>query len=97
MMIKNYSLYSLIKLLPKRVLIDLIAMAYSLIVFDINRFNGILMAFIWVILHPGYLFREHSNVQKIRVVSDDEIMKNMFKGSIALTYYLKGKKRVSEL
>ncbi len=97
MMIKNYSLYSLIKLLPNRVLIDLIAMAYSLIVFDINRFNGILMAFLWVIFHPVYLFREHSKVQKIRVVSDNEIMKNMFKGSIALTYYLKGKKRVSEL
>ena len=97
MMLKNYSLSNLVKLLPGRVIIDLMAMAYSLIVLDINRFNGILAAFFWIVFHPVYILRERAKVQEIRLVSDREIRRNMFDGSIALSYYLRGKKRVSDL
>ncbi|MCH8299185.1 MAG: glycosyltransferase family 2 protein [Candidatus Marinimicrobia bacterium] len=96
MMLKNYSLGSLVKLLPGRVIIDIIAMAYSLIVLDMNRFNGILAAFLWIILHPVYILKERAKVQGIRLVSDREIRRNMFDGSIALSYYLTGGKRVSD-
>ena len=97
MMLKNYSLSNLVKLLPGRVIIDLMAMAYSLIVLDINRFNGILAAFFWIVFHPVYILRERAKVQERRLVSDREIRRNMFDGSIALSYYLRGKKRVSDL
>lgn len=96
MMLKNYSLGNVLKLLPGRVVIDLMAMAYSLIMFDLNRFNGILAAFLWIILHPVYILKERAKVQKLRLVSDKEIRGNMFNGSIALSYYLSGKKRASD-
>lgn len=96
MMLKNYSFSNLVKLLPARVIIDLIAMGYSLIVLDINRFNGILAAFFWIIFHPIYILKERAKVQERRLVSDKEIRLNMFDGSIALSYYLTGKKRVSD-
>lgn len=96
MMLKNYSLGNLIKLLPGRVIIDLMAMVYSLIVLDLNRFNGILAAFFWIILHPVYILKERAKVQERRLVSDKEIRRNMFDGSIALSYYLRGKKRASD-
>lgn len=97
MMFKNYSLGNLLKLLPGRIIIDLMAMVYSLGVLDINRLNGILASYFWVIFHPFYILKERRKVQEGRVVSDEVIMRNMYGGSIALAYYLKGKKRVSEL
>ena len=96
MMLKNYSLGNLAKLLPGRVIIDLMAMAYSLTVLDINRFNGILAAYFWILFHPVYILEGRAKAQEIRLISDREIRRNMFDGSIALSYYLKGKKRVSD-
>jgi len=96
MMLKNYSLSNLVKLFPARVIIDLMAMVYSLIVLDINRFNAILAALFWIILHPVYILKERAKVQERRLVSDKEIRRNMFDGSVALSYYLRGKKRASD-
>ena len=97
MMIKNYSMGTLLKLLPTRIFIELLALGYSLMSADFNRFIGIIAALLWVLTHPVYLLRERKVVQKLRTVSDEEIMKNLYDGSIALSYYLFGKKKVSDL
>ena len=96
MMMKNYSMGYLIKLLPARILIELLALGYSLMSADFNRFIGIIAALLWVLTHPVYLFRQRKVVQKMREVSDKELMKNLYDGSIALSYYLLGKKKVSD-
>lgn len=97
MMIKNYSMRNLIKLLPARIFIELLALGYSLMSADFNRFIGIIAALLWLLTHPVYLFRERKVVQKLREVSDEEIMKDLYGSSIALSYYLLGKKKVSDL
>ncbi len=97
MMIKNYSTGNLIKLLPARIFIELLALGYSLMSADFNRFIGIIAALLWLLTHPAYLFRERKVVQKLREVSDEEITKGLYGSSIALSYYLLGKKKVSDL
>ena len=97
MMIKNYSMRNLIKLLPARIFIELLALGYSLMSADFNRFIGIIAALLWLLTHPAYLFRERKVVQELREVSDEEIMKDLYGSSIALSYYLLGKKKVSDL
>ncbi len=97
MMIKNYSMRNLIKLLPARIFIELLALGYSLMSAYFNRFIGIIAALLWLLTHPAYLFRERKVVQKLREVSDEEITKGLYGSSIALSYYLLGKKKVSDL
>ena len=97
MMLKNYSVWSLIKLFPLRILIESMALGHSLITLDLNRLSGIIAAFLWLLTHPIYLIRARKRAQSVRVIGDKEILNNLYDGSIALTYYIKGKKTVKEL
>lgn len=97
MMLKNYSLSSLIKLFPLRIIIDSMALGYSLLTLDINRFSGIIAAFLWLLTHPFYLIKARMRTQSVRVIGDKEILDNLYDGSIALSYYINRKRTVKEL
>lgn len=96
-MLKNYSLWSIVKYFPVRILIDLMALGYSLLTFDINRFNGILAAYLWLLFHPIYLIKAHNRSQSVRTFDDKEILRELYGGSIALSYYFKGMKTIKDL
>jgi len=97
MMLKNYSILSLIKLFPLRIIIESMALGHSLITLDLNRFSGIIAAFLWLLTHPIYLISARKRSQSVRVIGDEEILNHLYDGSIALSYYIKGKKTVKEL
>jgi len=97
MMLKNYSALSLIKLFPLRIIIESIALGFSLLTLDLNRFSAIIAAFLWILTHPFYLIEARKRAQSVRVIGDEEILNDLYDGSIALSYYIKGKKRVKDL
>jgi len=97
MMLKNYSVWSLIKLFPLRIIIESMALGYSLLKLDLRRFSGIIAAFLWLLTHPIYLIGARRKAQSVRVIGDKEILNNLYNGSIALSYYIKSKKTVKEL
>lgn len=97
MMLKNYSSWSLIKLFPMRIILETMALGYSLLTLDLNRFSGLIAAFLWLLTHPIYLIRARKRAQSVRVISDEEILNSLYDGSIALSYYFKGKKTAKEL
>jgi len=97
MMLKNYSLSSLFNLFPARIMIESMAMGYSLLTFDFNRFGGILAAFLWILFHPIYIIKARKRTQSVRIIDDKEILSGLYDGSIALSYYIKGKKTVNDL
>jgi len=97
MMLKNYSLSSLLKLFPVRIIIESMAMGFSLLTLDLNRFSGILAAFLWILFHPFYLIKARKRTQSVRVIGDEEILKSLYNGSIALSYYIRRTKTVNDL
>jgi hypothetical protein len=43
----------------------------------------------YVLKNFADIWKKHQQIQKLRTVSDKEIMQNMYKGSVALAFFLK--------
>jgi GT2 family glycosyltransferase len=89
MILKNYSFLTLLWVFPIRLGLEFIAFAYAAVTGNKNWAIGVLKGVGFVISHFGSIWKKHIQVQKMRTVSDSEIMQNMYKGSIALAFFLK--------
>lgn len=92
MMIKNYDLNNLIKIMPLRLLLEMPTM------FIKKQRSGTtcrmpmlpLKALIWIFTNFRMIWRERLRVQKnVRKVSDEHVKKLMVKKNVAILYFLK--------
>ena len=97
MLLKNYSRRTLITLFPGRLLLELLALTYSVISLDLRRAGAILAAFGWLISHTGLIRAARRDAQWGRVLSDREVRARMLRKSVALAYFLRGKKTALSL
>jgi len=91
LLLKNYSFLTLLEIMPVKMLLELLAFGGFLFK-DYKRSIGILWGWLWVITHPFNIIKRHNKVQRIRKVSDKEIIKQMLNGSVALRHFIKCKK-----
>ncbi len=89
MILKNYSLLTLIWVFPIRIILELVALSYAIVTGNRNWALGVLKGMGFVFGNINSIWKKHMNIQKLRQISDFEIMKNMFKGSVALTFFLR--------
>lgn len=92
MMIKNYSIPKLVFLFPIRIFLELTTIIMDFIFWEGKRSKAALKSLVDISFHIFSIFSKRSKIQKLRKVSDSEIMKNMYKGSIVFEHYLKKKK-----
>ena len=92
MMIKNYSLLSLIVLLPARIMLELITVVADFILWEGKRARAVIKALIYIGTHAGEVIAKHRKIQKTRTVSDWEIFANMYKGSVVFDHFVAKKK-----
>jgi len=97
MFLTNYCFMLTIYLLPIRIFLDDIAIFFSLVRFDFGRILGILKAHFWIITHPKTILKKRKKVKSLRIVKDQQVLRYIYHGSIALNYFLFGKKKYSEL
>ncbi len=99
MVIKNYSASTLLTLFPRRILLELLALAYSVAAFDFKRAAAILAAFWWLLSHFGSIRAAHRNAQwgRLPELGDAEVQKRMLRKSVALSYFLKRRKTARSL
>lgn len=95
--LSNYSLPVISYLLLPRIALDIMALFFALFTFDFSRCWAIVKAYLFVITHPKIITSKRKKVKAIRAVNDRKILSDMYKGSIALAYYLLRKKRYSDL
>lgn len=88
MFLTNYKPLLTAYLLPIRILLDWLALAFSLLKFDAGRAGAILKAHGWMLVHPQIINRRRRLVKVLRRVPDTEIMQRLYRGSVALGYYL---------
>jgi hypothetical protein len=97
MLCSNYSVPLTVYLFPLRIGLDVIAFFYALTKLDWKHMTAIVFAFVWVIFHPHLIFTKRQKNKPIKSVMDRNIIKNMFRGSIVLVYYILRKKTYREI
>jgi len=89
MILKNYSFKTLLWVFPTRIILEIVALSYAIVSGNRNWAVGVLKGIGFVIVNMFSIWKKHNRIQKLRKVSDLEIMENMFRGSVALTFFLK--------
>ncbi len=97
MLLSNYSFFITVYIFPVRLLLDYMALLFSVIKGDFGRFTAIIKAHFWILAHPGLIYRKRKLVKSLRKVSDKKIMSRLYHGSIALGFYLFGKRRYIDI
>ncbi len=97
MLIKNYSAVSLLWVLPIRLLLEVLAVLFSLLKLDFVRVRAVIAAFFAVLLQLPKTFKKRALVQKSRKVVDATIQEKLHRRSIVLDYFLRGIKKSSEI
>jgi len=95
-MLKNFSAYSLLRYFPVRVVFDILSLVFFLKK-DKARSFCILKAYSWLLRNLRAVFRSRYSVQRKRKVPDSEIVKAMVRKSVAIQYYVLGRKCFSQL
>jgi len=97
MLMANYRFLITLYIFPIRILLDYMALGFSLIKGDWGRAWAIVKAHFWILFHPGLIYRKRKQVHSLRKVFDKKIMDRLYHGSIALGFYLFGKRRYVDI
>lgn len=97
MLWKNYSLASLIWIWPARLLLEMMAFFKAVVSGNLEWAKAIVLAGLWITENPRILLKKRRDICKIRVVNDSIVMDKMYRGSIAVKYFLNGKQTANEL
>ena len=97
MLISNYSLPIVLYLLPIRLALEIVAIAYALFLFDLRHIVGIIKSLAWILFHPKIIYLRRQHTKNLRKVKDRDILSEMYKGSIVLDYFIFRKKNYRDL
>jgi len=97
MLLSNYRFLMTLYIFPIRLLLDYLALVFSIIKRDSGRITAIIKAHLWILMHPGKIYRKRKLVNSIRSVYDKKITDRLYHGSIALGFYLFGKRRYVDI
>ncbi len=97
MVLKNYSLASLLRTLPPRLALEGATMLYGLVRENPLRAKAIIRAMLNVTGNILSILKERKKAQAMRKVGDDVILKRMYHGSIAVEYFLRKKRTIKEI
>ena len=97
MLFSNFSIPTAFYVGIMRLMLEFIAIGYSVVKLDLNHISGILRSLIWILFHPLTIIRKRFQFKKIRIRKDKEIIKKMSNRSIVLEHYLGGKKTYLEI
>ena len=97
MLCSNYSFPLMAYILPLRIGLEIIAFFYALSKLDWKHMSAIIMSLLWLISHPHLIIKKRKHNKSIKTKIDKDILKNMFKGSIVVAYYLMREKTYGEI
>jgi hypothetical protein len=97
MLIKNYAARTLWWVLPGRLLLDAVAFCYRIFHLDIRRALAIIRAGAHVLIHLRRIYWRRRECQKQRRLSDNEMMRRLYRRSIVWDYFIAGRKLFSAL
>jgi GT2 family glycosyltransferase len=97
MLLKNYSLPSLLRFLPIRIGLDWVTVAMSLFRREPKRSLAVLVAHGYVLFHLPHLIAKRWRVQRMRKVADRDLSAVILPGSIVWRYFVQRQKTFAEI
>ena len=97
MVLKNHSGVTLLWLLPLRLMLEVVTICMSLITGQPRRAVAVLMGFIGVLKLWKVVKAGREKVRSIRCVSEGSLLHRMYRGSVVISYFIKGIRKASEL
>ena len=97
MLLKNYPWRYLLWVVPLRALLELAALLYSLLQRDWARARAILLACGYVLLHWPTIVVKRRRISRIRKVDDRDLLRKLYRGSVVVDYFLRGKHTAAEV
>jgi GT2 family glycosyltransferase len=97
LLLKNYQMKTLLWVLPIRLLLEFASIFLAIKQRDYRRILAVLKGAMWNLINFPNLFKMRREVSELRRLSDAEIMKRLYKGTVALQYYIFGKRTWEQL
>ena len=97
MLFANYSFKNTFILGSGRIMFELIALGYSTLKLDWKHASAIIRSLLYLLFHVNIILKRRYNFKKIRKEKDKDIMKNIFRNSIVINYYLRRVQFYSEI
>jgi hypothetical protein len=96
-LIKNYTRSKLLRYFFGRVVLDMFSALFFILEGDGSRVLSVFKAYVWIIRNLKIVLRARADVQKIRKIFDEEVIKGLARGNVAVQYYLLRRRRFFEL
>ncbi len=98
MMLKNYELKSLFRVLFIRSFLDFVNIFFAALVrFNYNHAYSIIRAYVWLLFHPGMIAAKRREVQNKRLLPDKLLWPMLYRKSVVMDYFIKKNKTFSRL
>ena len=88
LLIKNYSLSTLLVILPLRLVFECMSAFYFLARMEFRSFSALVWGWGWILLTVREMLSTRTISQSMRIISDKEIFKAMFKRSLVIDRFL---------
>ncbi len=97
MLLKNYAGRSLWRYLPGRLMLDVMVTGWALTRGEGFRIRAVVAAWWWILRHLGTIRRKRRLVQQQRITPENAILQRLYPHSIAIRYFLRGRKTYKAL
>lgn len=97
MILKNYELPTLLWVFPSRLLLEIGTALYALFRLDFVRLRAVFLAVPNVLFRIFTTARKRSQVRALRQLPDTRVFRKMYRGSVAIAYFIRGIRCVRDL
>ncbi len=97
LLVKNLQMINLARIIIFRLFMDGIALTRELFRGKFKNGFSIGKAYVWILLHLPLLLRKRREIQQKRRAGDKEIFRLVYPGSIVWEYFIRGRKKFSQL
>ena len=95
--LRNHTFLTLLWMLPFRLMLELLTVVISIIKAQPKRAVAVFTGFLGVLVKWKTVTEGRKRVREIRSISEDEMLHRLYRGSVAVVYFLKGVRKAGEL
>lgn len=97
MILRNFSIVTLLWILPVRLFLELVTIFVFLLKKNPKRSVAVIAGFAGVLTHFKCVIKGRKKVNSIRIVKENRILKKMYRGSIAFDFFIKKINKADQL
>ena len=95
--LRNHTFLTLLWMLPFRLMLELLTVVISIIKAQPKRAVAVSTGFLGVLVEWKTVTEGRKRVREMRSISEDEMLHRLYRGSVAIVYFLKGVRKAGEL